>query len=154
MTTTSFASLPSTGVSDSNREEKYKQLADLPTEQLLAEAVRILRYELDLSGYERRRHVLDRLHTWLEMDSEKARRLAIVFDDCAAGLETSERDDIDATTEDAVMDGLSYAEFQRLAELMPSLGKWRQSIPESIATGSFGSSLAAVLALAATTDLT
>ena len=96
MTTTSFASQsPSIGVRDGELLDKYQRTADLPTESQLGEALRILRYELDLYGYERRRRVLDRLHTLLAMDRHSARRLALTFEECIATLEPSERAEID-----------------------------------------------------------
>src|SRR4051794_5763628 len=120
MTQTSFASLQTTplGVSRGEPGSQSKALAGLPPEALLAEALRIIRYELDLPGYERRRHILHRLRGWLEMDHSQARRLAVAFEDCRSVLEATEQDELAAAEEDAVMDGLSYFEFQELARFM------------------------------------
>jgi hypothetical protein len=112
--------------------------------QLMAEAKKALHYELDLPADERRRRVINRLRSWLLLEAADARRIATAFDAALDEMEPEERQILRDTEEDAVMDGLSYHEFQRLSKVMPSLRKWdvpawqtdasrRSGIPGSLA---------------------
>jgi hypothetical protein len=128
---------------------RHRELACLSTERLAFEALKILRTELDLAADDQRRRVIERLRAWLLLDRGDARRLALGFEEAAEQLEASEREAIQRAEEDAVMDGLSYLEFHRLAEVVPSLRRLREGSPlGSDKHGkSFFESLATVLAL-------
>jgi len=121
----------------------------LPDRQLQDQALRALRYELDLPADMRRREVLKRLRAWLLLDPSEASRLARAFDDAGSRLDDAERELVRETEEDAVMDGLSFREFERLAGFMPSLAKWRTaSLRAGLPRSGIPASLAAALALA------
>ena len=143
LTHTEVGVVPESGVA------RHRELARLSTEPLVFEAVKILRAELDLAADDQRRRVIERLRAWLLLDRTVARRLALGFEDAAAQLEDSEREAIQQAEEDAVMDGLSYLEFQRLAEVVPSLRRLRDGSPlgNDRHGRSFFESLAAVLAV-------
>jgi len=140
MTQTSFASLQSPAGATSS------PLTSGTNQELLA--LGRLRYELDLPANERRRHVIDRLRSWLDLDREDARSVAAAFEVCKRQLDPEEQKESEATEEDAVMDGLSYAEFQSLAEFVPSLQKWQAQLPVEAEPKGFLSSLFAALAMA------
>ena len=106
----------------------HQRFAAFPAERLLPEAIRILRYELDLPAYDRRREAVRRLRAWLQLPPTAANRLAVAFDEAAKSLDPVEREELRQTEQEAVMDGLSYAEFRRLADIVPSLRDWRTRI--------------------------
>ena len=130
MSTTSYASPATVEAPELHTDaaSPYQRLSDLPVELMLPEALKLLRYELDLPVFERRRHVVERMRSWLQLSPAEARRLAAGFADAAAVLDPAEREELRQTEEDAVMDGLSYAEFRRLAAFVPSLGRWRSRV--------------------------
>jgi hypothetical protein len=138
------------GAVDERVLNRHRELAALPELQLHAEAVKVLRYELDLPADERRGRVISRLRAWLLLETTEARRIATVFGGAIDDLEPEERETVRETEEDAVMDGLSYYEFQRLRKVMPSLRKWDVPAWQTDPAGVFGipGSLAAALAWA------
>ena len=151
MSSATFAALPVSGeigIVDEKVLNKYRELAQLPELELQQEAARTLRYELDLPADERRRQVIGRLRAWLKLEAQAGRRLAIAFENALEQLEPDERHTIRETEEEAVMDGLSYREFERLAVFMPSLQKWREpfwqdaALPAGGLPGSFAAALA------------
>ena len=123
MSSATFASRTSVGeigAVDEKLLSRQRQLVQLPELRLHEEATRTLRYELDLPADERRRDQ----------------------------LEPEERHTIRETEEDAVMDGLSYREFERLAGFVPGLQHWQDAIwtqlvpPKTGVAGSFAAALA------------
>ena len=151
MSSATFDSLPiagEVGTVDERVLSRHRELSELPEIELGQEALRLLRYELDLPADERRRRVIARLRAWLQLDLPSARRIADAFEAALAQLEPDERHMLRETEEDAVMDGLSYREFERLAAFMPSLQKWREpfwqdaSLPAGGLPGSFAAALA------------
>jgi hypothetical protein len=115
------------GAVDERVLNKQCALASLPEVELQQEALSGLRYELDLPSDERRRRVISRLRAWLQLDAQAARRLAVAYEGALEFLDAEERHSARETEEDAIMDGLSYREFERLATFMPSLQQWEPS---------------------------
>ncbi len=155
MSSTTFASpviAGEIGTVDESVLIRHRALAALPEPQLHIEALKALRYELDLPADERRRRVIGRLRAWLLLETSQARRIAAAFDAALDELEPEERHAVRETEEDAVMDGLSYREFERLRAVMPSLRQWDAPLWQSAAFGGSGipGSLAAALAMAGT----
>lgn len=141
------------GAVDEKLLARHRELAQLAEHRLYEEAIKTLRYELDLPADERRRRVIGRLRAWLTLDVADARRVANAFDAALGQLEPEERHTARETEEDAVMDGLSYREFERLARFMPSLQHWQDTIWTQLAPskGGLSGSLAAALAVAGMT---
>lgn len=153
MSSATYAPLAVTGeigAVDERILDKQQELAALPEVELHTEVLRALRYELDLPADERRRRVISRLRAWLQLDPIEARRVASAFEAALESLDPSERHSVRETEEDAVMDGLSYREFERLANVMPSLQKWREPFwqDSSLPAGGLPASFAAALAWA------
>ena len=151
MSSATFASRTSVGeigAVDEKLLSRQRQLVQLPELRLHEEATRTLRYELDLPADQRRRHVIGRLRAWLTLDMPDAKRIATAFDTALDQLEPEERHTIRETEEDAVMDGLSYREFERLAGFVPGLQHWQDAIwtqlvpPKTGVAGSFAAALA------------
>src|SRR5690606_4770379 len=80
------------GAVDERVLARHRQLASLPDRQLQDQALRALRYELDLPADMRRREVLKRLRAWLLLDPSEASRLARAFDDAGSRLDDAERE--------------------------------------------------------------
>ena len=154
MSSATYASLTSageTGAVDERVLSKHRWLVQLPEPELQQGVIKALRYELDLPGDERRRRVIGRLRAWLQLDTHDARRIAVAFEAAMENFEPEERHTIRETEEDAVMDGLSYREFERLTAFMPSLQKWKLPAWQDFTTASgLPGSFAAALALAGT----
>ena len=138
------------GAVDEKVLNRQRQLAELPEVDLYREALKALRYELDLPADERRRHVIGRLRAWLALNAQDARRIAVAFEAVLDELEPEERHVIRESEEDAVMDGLSYREFERLAAFKPSLQHWQDSLWSQFGPDRTGmpGSFAAALAIA------
>jgi hypothetical protein len=156
MSSASFASqtlVGEIGIVDEGLLRKQQELAALPEIRLRDEAIKALHYELDLPADERRRCVIGRLRAWLTLETRDARRIANAFADALEGLTPEERHTIRETEEDAVMDGLSYREFERLTGIVPSLQHWQDQIWTQLAPARSGvpGSFAAALALAGMT---
>ena len=157
MSSATFASQTSVGeigTVDERQIARQRLLLGLPDAALLGEIGRILRYELDLPADERRRAVIGRLRAWLAMDVKDARHIANAFDVALSHLEPADRHTIRETEEDAIMDGLSYREFERLTGFMPSLQHWQDSVWTELnhaAVSGVPNSLAAALAMAGQT---
>lgn len=136
------------GAVDERILNRQRELSTLQEQELHAEALRVLRYELDLPADERRRRVIGRLRAWLQMGPAEARRVATAFEAVVNELGLEDRHTVRETEEDAVMDGLSYREFEQLANVKPSLQKWREpfwqdsSLPVGGLPGSFAAALA------------
>lgn len=145
----SLALSPEIGAVDERVLNKQWALASLPEIELQHEALNGLRYELDLPSDERRRRVVSRLRSWLQLDARDARRIAVAYENALDFLTAEERHLVRETEEDAIMDGLSYREFERLAAFMPSLQQWEPSWRiDSFQGRGLSGSLAAALALA------
>ena len=141
------------GIVDEGLLSKQRAMAVLPEPELRDAALRALRYELDLPPDDRRRRIIGRLRAWLLLDTPDARRIANAFSDALATLTPEERHTIRETEEDAVMDGLSYREFERLTAIVPSLQHWQDRLWTQVAPARTGvpGSFAAALALAGLT---
>lgn len=101
--------------------ERYGELLYLPTDTLRRHAVAELRAEAALPPDQRRAAARARLAAWLELDGEETRVLARVYDEAARTLP---RDDLESWLEaerDAMLHGLSFSEFTRLADMVPWL---------------------------------
>lgn len=138
------------GTVDEQLLSKHRRFARLPETSLHQAALQALRYELDLPADERRRRVIARLRAWLMLEPADARRVAGAFHAAVDELDTDERHAIRETEEDAVMDGVSYREFERLAGIMPSLQHWQDRLWTQLSPVRSGvpGSFAAALALA------
>jgi hypothetical protein len=135
-----------TGAVDERVLSRHRKLAQTPEARLEQDVLQALRYELDLPPDERRRRTLDRFRAWLLLDRPSARRLAGAFARASACLEPSEQQTLTETEEDAVLDGLSFAEFRELCGFVPSLAKWRLVTEGELLPGPLPASLAAALA--------
>ena len=135
-----------TGAVDERVLSRHQKLAMTPDATLEQDALRAIRYELDLPPDERRRRTLDRFRAWLLLDRPSARRLAEAFARASALLDASEHETLAETEEDAVLDGLAFREFQDLASFVPSLAKWRSFAAGAPELGPLSPSLAAALA--------
>ena len=107
---------------DEQLVQRYRRLTESGANTMRSEALRTARYELDLPLDERRRKVSQRLRSWLALRSEEARPLVAAFKDAYRELDLAERLDLIDTEHDAALKGLTFAEGQRIAELVPWLG--------------------------------
>lgn len=155
MSSATFASqtyVGETGIVDERLLSKQRELASLPDARLQHEVTKALRLELDLPADQRRRHVMGRLRSWLILEPEDARRISETFARALNDFEPEERHTIREAEEDAIMDGLSYREFERLAAVMPSLCHWQVPFWDELPRGAIPNSVAAALALAGTSE--
>jgi len=106
---------------DERLVERYKRLTRAGLDTMRDEALRTARYELDLPLDERRRKVAQRLRSWLALPSEEARPLVSAVKDAYRQLDLSERLDLMDAEHDAALKGLTFAEAQRIAKLVPWL---------------------------------
>ena len=106
---------------DEHLVQRYKRLTQAGSDAMRDEALRTARYELDLPLDERRRKVARRLRSWLALRAEEARPLVSAVKDAYRDLELSERLELIDTEHDAAVKGLTFAEAQRVAELVPWL---------------------------------
>nr|AQQ74570.1 hypothetical protein [uncultured bacterium] len=96
------------------------------------DALRTIRYELDIPGDARRKHIIQRLRSWLDVSPDEARDAVNAFAAARRRLDASELEWLDESEESAVMDGLCYREFLRLSGLVPWLRyRARQTMPPS-----------------------
>jgi hypothetical protein len=116
---------------DQRLVERYRRLATGGAQQMRHEALRTARYELDLPLEERRRKITQRLRSWLSLSAEESKTLVRAVKDAYRGLELSERLDLIDTEHDAVLKGLTFAEAQRIAGLVPWLGDCAMKTPSS-----------------------
>jgi hypothetical protein len=107
---------------DEHLVERYRRLTESGVDTMRDQALRTARYELDLSLDQRRRKVAQRLRAWLALRSEEARPLVAAVKDAYRELDLSERLELIDTEHDAALKGLTFAEAQRIAELVPWLG--------------------------------
>lgn len=101
--------------------ERYQEWLALPTDELRRVVATELADEAALDPQERRRAALRRLTAWLELDAEDARILARVHDEAAAALPAEAARARYEAERDAILHGLSFAEFTRLVEMVPWL---------------------------------
>lgn len=101
--------------------ERYAELLYLPTDDLRRRAVEELRAEATLPADERRAVARARLAAWLELDGEDTRILARIYDEAARSLPQAEMEAWLEAERDAVLHGLSFREFTRLADMVPWL---------------------------------
>jgi hypothetical protein len=99
----------------------YRKLGSLDAADLDDQLLRAIRYELDLPGLAQRRRTLDRLRAWLALPRDEARRVAAAFERATAALLPLERQDLQEIEQDAILNGLSFEEFQRLRDIAPWL---------------------------------
>lgn len=107
---------------DERLVERYRRLTRAGAREMRSEALRTARYELDLPLDERRRKVTARLRSWLALRSEESRPLIAAVKDAYRELDLAERLELIDTEHDAALKGLTFAEAQRVAELVPWLG--------------------------------
>ena len=101
--------------------ERYQDWLALPTDDLRSLVVDELAAEARLDPQERRQAALRRLTAWLELDAEDARILARVHDEAAAALPREAARARYEAERDAILHGLRFDEFTRLAEMVPWL---------------------------------
>src|SRR5581483_10595778 len=115
--------VPAPRLEDEAQRHWFEDVLVLPDDRLVEALRRHVQAEYDLPADERRRAVVARLRAWLEI-GERARRLVDCYEKASASLPVHvERARLEAER-DAVMNGLSYAEFLRLAEIVPWLRTW------------------------------
>jgi len=101
--------------------QHYRNLLSLSPADLVARARQDLLAEIRLPDEQRREVVYRRLSAWLDIDGEDARILARAYDRAATDLpEELQRCRLEAE-QDAIFNGLSFTDFQRLARLVPWL---------------------------------
>lgn len=101
--------------------QHYRTLLALPPAALVVRARQELVGEVRLPEDQRREAAYRRLCAWLDLDPEEARILARAFDQAATELPADlDRRRIEAER-DAILNGLGFADFQRLARLLPWL---------------------------------
>lgn len=101
--------------------QHYRNLLALPPADLAVRARQELLAEMRLPDEQRREVVYRRLTAWLDLDKEDAHILARAYDGAAAELpEELQRRRLEAER-DAILNGLSFTDFQRLARLLPWL---------------------------------
>jgi hypothetical protein len=98
-------------------------------EAMRADALRTARYELDLPLDERRRKVAKRLRSWMALRGEEARPLVAAVKAAYRELDLAERLELIDTEHDAALKGLTFAEAQRIAQLVPWLGDCAMKTP-------------------------
>jgi len=87
-----------------------------------------MRYQLDLPVEESQRELIQSLRAWLALDRDEARAVTAAFDRALDRLLPEEREDVVAMVRDAIYNGLSFYEFERLAEFWPTVRPWRASL--------------------------
>jgi hypothetical protein len=107
---------------DERLVERYRRLSQSGADAMYDDALRVARYELDLPLDERRRKVAQRLRSWLALRSEEVRPLVTAVKQAYRDLDLAERLELIDTEHDAALKGLTFAEAQRVAELVPWLG--------------------------------
>ena len=116
---------------DQRLVDRYRRLATSGAQQMRDEALRTARYELDLPLDERRRKITQRLRSWLALSAEESKTLVSAVKDAYRALELSERLDLIDTEHDAALKGLTFAEAQRIARLVPWLADCAMRTPAS-----------------------
>jgi hypothetical protein len=106
---------------DEHLVDRYRRLTQAGSDAMRAEALRTARYELDLPLDERHRKVARRLRSWLALRGEEARPLVAAVKDAYRELDLSERLELIDTEHDAAVKGLTFAEAQGIAEIVPWL---------------------------------
>lgn len=127
---------------------RFKCLAQMEDAPLIEAVRRLLNIELDLPPNDRRRRVIRRFQAWLQLEDSGLARVAEAFHRVTVELPPEERELIEDAERTALLDGLSYSDFRRLAD---SASYIRQRWPESQrgdAAPTPPSSLAMALALA------
>src|SRR4051812_10219689 len=118
------APTPPTGPLDDYLLSQYRDLAALEPGQAASFALRRIRYQMDLSIEQGQRAVLDSLRALLALGREEARFVIAAFNTALEHLLRDEKEDVEAMVRDAVYNGLSFYEFERLAELWPAISDW------------------------------
>jgi hypothetical protein len=114
---------------DERLVDRYKRMTLAGTGTMRDEALRTARYELDLPFDERRRRVAQRLRAWLALTSEEARPLMLAVKEAYRQLDIAERLDLIDLEHDAALKGLTFAEAQRIAEIVPWLADCKAKRP-------------------------
>jgi hypothetical protein len=140
--------IPSPRLEEGAQAEWFEDALVLPDDRLVDALRRHIQAEYDLPADERRRAVAGRLRAWLRL-GERAHRLVACYEKASAALPFHvERARLEAER-DAVMNGLSYAEFRRLAEVVPWLRTWDGSFESEYAGPATDRTLATAAALVA-----
>ena len=140
--------LPVPGLATDQLSLRFKCLAHMDDAFLAEEVRRLLNIELDLPPNDRRRRVIRRFQAWLQLEDSGLPRIAEAFHQATIELTPEERELIEDTEHTALLDGLSYTDFLRLADSMSYI---RQRWPESQrgdAARTLPNSLAMALAVA------
>jgi hypothetical protein len=101
--------------------ERYREWLALPTDELRDRAAAELVVEALATPERRRELARERLLAWLELDGEDARILARTYDEATASLEPEQRNARYEAERDAILHGLSFRQFQQLADTLPWL---------------------------------
>jgi len=118
--------------------DRLRSLTALSKSDLINEAQRIARYELDQPSDLRRFKILERLRACLALRPDEAWRLAAAFKAAYRSLDIEERLELIDMERDAVLHGFKVEEASRIAPLIPWLG---DCAPASLSARN-GSSLA------------
>ncbi len=103
--------------------DRYYDLLALPTDDLDRETARMLQAEHELPAPIRYEATLARLWAWLALDPEDARIIAGSFERATAALPSEYRSRRIESERAVLMNALTYAEFRRLANLLPWLDR-------------------------------
>jgi hypothetical protein len=101
--------------------QHYRNLLTLSPEDLAVFACEELAAEVRLPEEQRREAVYRRFCAWLDLEDEEARILARAFDRGAAGLSADLDNRRIEAERDAILNGFGFADFRRLAGLVPWL---------------------------------
>jgi hypothetical protein len=114
----------------------YSSMARSTLEEAQAQMLFSLLRELRLDSDDLRRAILDRFHAWLELKYEDATRVAAAYDLAHGGLTPEQQITLDEAERDVIVNGLTFREFERLAEFVPWLRAWNvRPLPERPVSG-------------------
>jgi hypothetical protein len=124
----------------------YTSMARCTLEEARVQMSSSLLRELRLDSDDLRGAILDRYHAWLVLRYENATRVAAAYDLAHGGLTPEQQTALDEAERDVITSGLTFREFERLAEFVPWLRTWNvRPLPERPVSGPpapFGLSLA------------
>jgi hypothetical protein len=126
---------------------RFKSLAQLAHPELTREVHRLVAIELDLPEDARRRRIIRRFQAWLELKGNDLARVADVFHQAVTTLSTDDQELIEDAERNALLDGLSYADFRRLADSISYIRQWWPELQAQEVSATKPSSLAMALAL-------
>ena len=124
----------------------YRSLLEMTHEERDYQVLEVLVRELRGNEAERRWAIWRRFLAWSSLSIEEGAALATAYEHAASRLSPDDQRALDEAEREVVLNGLSYAQFGRLAEFLPWLRAWH--LPEAPARPAHASLPAALLALA------